>query len=611
MLDGYPRTVEQAEYLDQLLAARNLSSPVVIHLDVPADVLVGRMVSRRQCSKCGQMYNILSKRPKMTVVCDDDGAPLVMRKDDREEVIRERLRTYEEVTRPVLNHYPSDRYFQISGDRSSPYIFEEITRHSGIGDGARMKKPEDLRSFRWFGPDTPARLRPSLAAEAARLPAGGFHRPPGHRHRQYLERNQSLPSAPARARGIGQARRVAGGRFPVEIPAFSITEMYMKPSPMLYRNLLAMETEEALRSLPIDGAVLMGGCDKTTPGLLMGAISMDLPAIYLPAGPMLRGNWNGQPLGSGTDCLEILDRAMRRQHHRRRLARHRKRHRALARILHDDGNRVHHDRARGSARHDAARRVVDSRGRFESRPHGDELRRADRRDGVGGSQAVAAFSRVNRSRTRSRSIWRSAARRTRSFISSRWRGAAGCSWICPLFDEISRRVPVLADIRPSGRFLMEDFFYAGGLRALMREIRDLLHLDCRTVNGKTLGENLDRRGSINPEVIRPRANPLFASGGTTVLYGNLAPDGAVIKTSAADPKLLKHTGPAVVFKDYNDMDARINRDDLDVTAGLRARAAERRPAGRSRDAGMGDAADPEEAARRRACATWCGFPMRA
>lgn len=128
MLDGYPRTVEQAEYLDGLVAGHELVPPVVIHLDVPADVLVGRMVSRRQCSKCGRMYNVLSARPKIDGVCDDDGAPLIMRKDDREDVIRERLRTYEDVTRPVLNHYPSDRYFQISGDRSTGYIFEEITR---------------------------------------------------------------------------------------------------------------------------------------------------------------------------------------------------------------------------------------------------------------------------------------------------------------------------------------------------------------------------------------------------------------------------------------------------------------------------------------------------
>jgi adenylate kinase len=137
MLDGYPRTVEQAQYLDKLLASRNFPAPVVIHLDVPADVLVGRMVSRRQCPQCGRMFNILSQRPKVEGRCDDDGAPLVTRKDDREDVIRERLRTYEEVTRPVLDHYPSDRYFQIAGDRSTPYIFEEITSILESIPGAR------------------------------------------------------------------------------------------------------------------------------------------------------------------------------------------------------------------------------------------------------------------------------------------------------------------------------------------------------------------------------------------------------------------------------------------------------------------------------------------
>ena len=141
MLDGYPRTVEQAQYLDQLLASRNLSAPVVIHLDVPADVLVGRMVSRRQCPQCGEMFNILSKRPKIEGRCDDDGTPLVVRRDDREDVIRERLRTYEDVTRPVLDHYPRDRYFQIAGDRSAPYIFEEITRilESVLGERTNAK----------------------------------------------------------------------------------------------------------------------------------------------------------------------------------------------------------------------------------------------------------------------------------------------------------------------------------------------------------------------------------------------------------------------------------------------------------------------------------------
>ena len=127
MLDGYPRTLEQAEYLDHLLAERRLPKPLVIHLDVPADVLVGRMISRRQCPKCGQMYNVLSERPKVAGICDKDGAALFTRKDDQEDVIRERLRTYQAVTRPVLSYYPSSQYFQISGDRSTSYIFEEIT----------------------------------------------------------------------------------------------------------------------------------------------------------------------------------------------------------------------------------------------------------------------------------------------------------------------------------------------------------------------------------------------------------------------------------------------------------------------------------------------------
>jgi adenylate kinase len=127
MLDGYPRTLEQAEFLDGVLAGRNLPKPIIIHLDVPADVLVGRMVSRRMCSKCGHMYNVLSQRPRVDNQCDKDGAPLIVRKDDQEHVIRERLKTYEAITRPVLNHYPSGQYYQISGDRSTHYIFEEIT----------------------------------------------------------------------------------------------------------------------------------------------------------------------------------------------------------------------------------------------------------------------------------------------------------------------------------------------------------------------------------------------------------------------------------------------------------------------------------------------------
>lgn len=365
--------------------------------------------------------------------------------------------------------------------------------------------------------------------------------------------------ADAVKKGVWQA-----GGFPIEVPAFSITETYMKPSPMLYRNLLAMETEEILRSLPADGVVLMGGCDKTTPGLLMGAISMDVPAIYLPAGPMLRGNWKGQHLGSGTDLWKfwaercagtITDQewndmeggiarspgfcmTMGTAATMTALAE------ALGMTLPGASSIPAPDSHHVRMAMDCGRRIVDMVWedlKPKSILTADSFDNAITVDMAIGGSTNAIIHLV------------ALARR--------------CGFPLDLnrFDEISRRVPVLANIRPSGQFLMEDFYYAGGLPALMGQIADLLHLDCVTVNGETLGENLKQGSVHNPEVIRPREKPLVSSGGTAILSGNIAPHGAVIKTSAADPRFLVHTGPAVVFKDYNDMDARINSEDLPVT----------------------------------------------
>jgi dihydroxy-acid dehydratase len=425
--------------------------------------------------------------------------------------------------------------------------------------------PEDLRSYRWFGPQT---LRGF--GHRSRMKQIGFRqedftgRPVIAIINTWSEINPCHLHLRERAESVKKGVWQAGG-FPVEIPAFSIFEILMKPSPMLYRNLLAMDTEEALRSLPIDGAVLMGGCDKTTPGLLMGAISMDLPAIYLPAGPMLRGNWNGKPLGSGTDVWKYWTE------------------RCAGNITQEDWNDMENGIARspgfcmtmGTASTMTA--IAEALGM--TLPGASSIPAADsnhiRMAMNCGSQIVQmVWEERKPSDILSLEAFENAITVDMAIGGSTnamihiiaLAGRCGLKLELGRFDEISRRVPVLADIRPSGRFLMEDFFYAGGLRALMAEIRDLLHLDCPTVNGKTLGENLDTARIHNPEVIRPRANPLFPSGGTTVLYGNLAPDGAVIKTSAADPRLLQHTGPAVVFRDYNDMDARINRDDLNVTA---------------------------------------------
>ena len=426
------------------------------------------------------------------------------------------------------------------------------------------RKPEELRSWRWFAPDT---LRGF--GHRSRLKQMGFRREdftgrpviaivntwseinPCHLHLR--ERAEMVK------RGVWQA-----GGFPVEIPAFSITEMYMKPSPMLYRNLLAMDTEESLRSLPVDGAVLLGGCDKTTPGLLMGAISMDLPAIYLPAGPMLRGNWNGQPLGSGSDGWKFWAE------------------RCAGNITADDWNAVED----GIARSPGFCMVMGTASTMTALAEalGMTLPGASSIPAADANHARMALNCGTRIVDMVWDNWKpSRILRRESFENAitvdmaiggstnamihliAMAGRRGIDLPLSEFDRISRSVPVLADIRPSGRFLMEDFYYAGGLTALMSEIRDLLHLDCATVNGQTLGENIATARIHNTEVIRARANPLFAHGGTTVLYGSLAPDGAVIKSSAADPRLLKHTGPAVVFEDFNDMDARIDRDDLDVT----------------------------------------------
>jgi len=426
------------------------------------------------------------------------------------------------------------------------------------------RKPEELRSFRWFGPNT---LRGF--GHRSRMKQSGYRqedftgRPVIAIVNTWSEINPCHLHLRERAESVKKGVWQAGG-FPVEIPAFSVTEMYMKPSPMLYRNLLAMDTEEALRSLPVDGAVLLGGCDKTTPGLLMGAISMDLPAIYLPAGPMLRGNWNGKQLGSGTDAWKFWAE------------------RCAGNLTEEDWGGIENGIARSpgfcmtmgtastmtalaealgmtlpgassipaaDSNHvrmamDCGRRIVEMVWE-NSKPSGILTRQSF-------ENAITVDMAIGGS--------------TNAIIHlAAMAGRCGLTLGLQTFDEISRRVPVLADIRPSGRFLMEDFFYAGGIRALMAEIRDLLHLDCLTVNGTTLGENLDGARNHNPEVIRPRANPLFASGGTAVLQGNLAPGGAVIKTSAADPRLLRHTGPAVVFRDYNDMEARIDADSLEVT----------------------------------------------
>jgi dihydroxy-acid dehydratase len=426
------------------------------------------------------------------------------------------------------------------------------------------KTPEELRSFRWFGAQTMRGF-----SHRSRMKQLGYRqedftgRPVIALINTWSEINSCHAHLRERAEAIKKGVWQAGG-FPLEIPAFSITETYMKPSPMLYRNLLAMDTEENLRSLPIDGTVLMGGCDKTTPALIMGAISMNIPAIYFPAGPMLRGNWKGQPLGSGTDLFKFWTE------------------RCAGTITEEEWNEMEGGIARSPGfcmtMGTAATMTALAEALGLTLPGASSIPAPDSNHT---RMAMACGRRIVEmvwEDLKPRTILTMQALENAITVDMAIGGSTNaiihlvalarrCGLELPLkrFDEISERVPVLANIRPSGKFLMEDFYYAGGLTGLMSQIRDLLNLDCVTVNGKTLGDNLKGASVENSDVIRPRTNPLAASGGTVILHGNLAPDGAVIKTSAADPRLLNHTGPAVVFRNYDDMEARMNREDLDVT----------------------------------------------
>ncbi len=355
----------------------------------------------------------------------------------------------------------------------------------------------------------------------------------------------------------------AAGGFPLEIPVLSLAEQFQKPSAMMYRNLLAMETEEVLRSYPIDGAVLMGGCDKTTPALVMGAISADLPAIFLPAGPMLRGNWRGQPVGSGTDVWrlwaerqagEVDDCAWREL---------------------EDGiaRSPGHCMTMGTASTMTA--AVDALGL--TLPGASSIPAVD----AGHGRMAAACGRaivelVWEGRTPSMLLTAASFDNAVTTVLALGGSTnalihliamarrAGVDLTLDRFDELSRSTPVLADIRPGGRYLMEDFHYAGGLLALLAELRELLHLDARTVGG-SLGEACAGAEVYDSEVIRSLERPVMPSGALAVLRGSLAPDGAVIKAVAADPALLHHRGPAVTFEDQADLEARIDDPVLPVT----------------------------------------------
>jgi dihydroxy-acid dehydratase len=429
----------------------------------------------------------------------------------------------------------------------------------------RKKPLAELRSQRWFGKSDLRSFGHRSRAKQAGFSAPDFQgKPVIAILNTWSDANPCHAHFRMRAEDVKRGIWQAGG-FPMEMPALSVGETYMKPSPMLYRNLLAMEAEELLRANPIDGVVLLGGCDKTVPGLVMGATSMNLPAILVSAGPMLRGNWRGEVLGSGSDAWKYWaeKRAGRLDdcawnEMEEGIARSfgtcmtmgtastmAAATEALGLMLPGASSIPAADSGHARMASDSGRRIVELV--FEDLKPRDLLTREAFENAVtvvmalgGSTNAIVHLIAMA--------------------------GRAGVPLDLERFDVLSRRTPWLANLRPAGRYLMEDFFYAGGLRGLMARLGDLLHMTAHTVNGRTLGQNVEGAQVYDDAVIAPRAQPLAAEGGLAVLRGNLAPDGAVIKHGAMEARLLKHTGRAVVFRDYADLDARIDDPALPATA---------------------------------------------
>jgi dihydroxy-acid dehydratase len=356
----------------------------------------------------------------------------------------------------------------------------------------------------------------------------------------------------------------AGG-FPLEFPTISLGEMFMRPTAMMFRDLMAMDVEESIRANPMDAVVLLCGCDKTTPAQLMGAASADIPAIVVPGGPMLSGQWRDRKLGAGTDGRKLFDLFRTGQ------------------ITEEEWSEVEGGIAR-SAGHCTVMGTASTMTSLAEAlgmtlPGCANIPAVDSRRytmaELSGRRAVEmAREDLRPSRILSREAFDNAITVDMAIGGSTnavvhliaIAGRLGIELPLEKFDEISRRTPCIANVKPSGEYLMEDFFQAGGVTAVMRDILPLLYGDAPAVNGKTLAENVAGAECFRREVILPMSQPLYPEGGTVVLRGNLAPDGAVLKQTAASPELLKHRGPAYVFDSYEQMHDEIDRDDLPVTS---------------------------------------------
>jgi len=429
--------------------------------------------------------------------------------------------------------------------------------------GTPKTKPEELRSHRWFGVHD---MR-SFSHRARTLQMG-------YRREEFVGRpvigiintwsdmNPCHHHLRSRAEDVKRGVWQAGG-YPVELPALSLGEVMVKPTAMLYRNLLALEVEELLRSHPLDGAVLLGGCDKTGPALMMGAISMDLPVIFLPAGSLLRGNFQGNFVGSGVDTWRYWDELR------------------AGTISKEEWFGVEAGMARsfghcntmGTASTMTA--IIEALG--FTLPGATSILAADsnhvRMASLCGQRIVEMVwddlrpsdILTRKSVENALTIMASMAGSTNGVVHlTAMAKRAGIPIDLDDFHKAAAKTPVLANIRPSGTYLMEDFYYAGGLLGLMTRLTDRLHLSEKTISDQDWHALLDGVQIFNEDVIRPLDNPVSDQPPLVVLKGNLSNPGAIIKPSAASPHLMQHKGPAVVFKDYKDMAKRLDDPSIEV-----------------------------------------------
>ncbi|MGA0411634.1 MAG: L-arabinonate dehydratase [Candidatus Puniceispirillales bacterium] len=427
------------------------------------------------------------------------------------------------------------------------------------------KNYKDLRSSRWFSPnDVRSFGHRSRAMQMGLSKEDWDNKPvigiintwseiqPCHMH--FKQRVEDVK------KGVYQS-----GGYPIELPAISLAEMYVKPTTMLYRNMLSMEVEELIRSHPIDGVVLMGGCDKTTPALTMGAISLDLPMIFLPAGPMLRGNYKGKYLGSGSDGWKYWDELR------------------AGNITEDDWAEVESGIARsyghcmtmGTASTMTA--IAEAIGLCL--PGASSIPAADSNhirmsSDVGRRIVDMVWEDLKPSKIITKKSIDNAVTVAMAMGCSTnaiihliaMARRAGIHLTMDELDKKGREIPLIANIRPSGKeYLMEDFYYAGGILSLMFSLAEKLNLDEITVSGLKLREIISKKETINSDIIRNLNNPIYEEGSLAVLKGNLAPDGCVIKPAACDKKFLKHKGPAIVFDSYQEMKDIIDTDDFEVS----------------------------------------------